>query len=126
SRQPIGDLLARPDVVVVQVDQHRGERQPLLTSFMRAAFRDLVEAPEEALEAVRNQLPVVFRQVIDGVVDRAERARPAFLVEIAAETLSSAHRAGANVVGQLALFTLEFGYHAWPPVKNVNCSAPAD
>src|SRR5262249_3515827 len=124
SRQPVGDLFARPDVVVIQMDQHRSERQPLLTSFVRAAFRDLVETPEQSLEMIRNQLPVLLPRGIAGVVDRAQRARSALLVKITAETLGPTHRAGANIVGQLALFTLELGYHAWPPEKNVNCSAP--
>src|SRR5262245_32467960 len=127
SREPVGDLLAGPGVGVVQVNQHRSQRQPLFTPFVRAAFRDLIETPEEALEMVRDQLPVRSRQVIDGVVDRAERARPALLVEIAAETLWSARRAGSNVLGQLALFSLELGYHACPPEeKTHNCSAVVD
>ena len=110
-------------MVVVQVYQHRSERQSLATSFVRAALRDLIEAPEQALEVIRNQLPVLFRQVIDGVVHRAERARSALLVEIAAEALWSTRRAGANEIRQLALFALERGYHLWPPERDSNCSA---
>ena len=63
-------------MVIIQMDQHRRERQSFLTSVVRAAFRDLVEAAEEPLEMIRNQLPVLPRQTVEGVVDRAARARP--------------------------------------------------
>src|SRR5438094_6171294 len=106
-------------MVVVQVDQHRRERQSFLTSFVRAAFRDLVETAEEPLEMIRNQLPVLPRQVIEGVVDRAERARSPLLVEVTAETLWTACGTRANVVRQFALFALEFGYHRLPPGEEV-------
>src|SRR5216683_2747883 len=119
SRQPVGDLLSRPEMVVVHVDQHRGERQSLLTSFVRAAFRDLVETAEQPLEMIRNQLPVLPRQMIEGVVDRAERARSPFLIEVTAEALRSACRACANVIRQFTLFALEFGYHRLPAAKRV-------
>src|SRR6266550_4081361 len=90
SRQPVGDLLARPEMVVIHMDQHRRERQSLLTSFMWAAFRDFVETAEQALEMIRNQLPVLPRQVVHGVVDRAQGARSALLVEVTAEALRTA------------------------------------
>src|SRR3954463_3670250 len=110
-------------MIVVQVHEHRGERQTLDTTFMRAAFRHLVEAAKQPLEMIRNQFPVLARQVIHGVVDRAERARPAFFVEVTAEALGSTRGAGANVIRQLALFSLELGYHGCPPEKDSNCSA---
>src|SRR5438067_2306373 len=106
-------------MVVVQVDQHRRERQSFLTSFVRAAFRDLVETAEQPLEMIRNQLPVLPRQMINGVVDRAERARSALLIEVAAEALRTACRTRANVSRQLALFALEFGYHRLPSGEEV-------
>jgi len=115
--QPVGDALARPMMVVVDVDEHRCERQTLITSFVRAAFRDLVETAEQPLEMVRNQLPVLAREVVDGVVHRPERARSPFFVEITAETLWSPCRTGANVFGQFALFALELGYHRFPPAR---------
>ena len=111
-------------MVIVQMDQHRRERQSLLTSFVRAAFRDLVETAEQPLEMIRNQLPVLPRQMIDGVVDRAERARSALLIEVTAEALRTACGTRANVVRQFALFGLEFRYHRCPPAKRLNCSAP--
>src|SRR5215471_20045732 len=114
SRQPISDLLARPDMIVVQVDEHGSERQSLRTTFMRAAFRDLVETSEQSLEMIRNQLAVT-RQVVHRIVNRAERARPAVIVEIAAETLRTALRTGADVIRQFLLFALEFSYHLYPP-----------
>src|SRR5260221_7962645 len=123
SRQPVGDLLARPQVVVVDVDQHGREGQSLLTSFVRAAFRNLVETAEQPLEMIRNQLPVLPRQMIEGVVDRAERARSPLLIEITAETLRTACRTRANVLRQFALLALECRYHRFPPAKRHNCSA---
>ena len=88
---------------------------------MRAVFRDLVETAEQPLEVIRNQLPVFTRQMVKGVVDRAERARTAFLVEITAETLRSACGAGANVLREFALLALEFPYLRCPPAKKINC-----
>ena len=74
--EPLRDLLARQAVVVVQVHDHGRQRQPLGAAG-RTPLRDLVEAPEQPLEVVRNQLAVVARQVVDAVVDRPERAGPA-------------------------------------------------
>src|SRR6188768_551955 len=96
------------------MDQHRGERQSLLTSFVRAVFRHLVEAAKQPLEMIRNQLPVLPRQMVERVVDRAERARPALLIEVTAEALRTACRTRANVIRQFALFALELGYHRLP------------
>ena len=110
-------------MVVIQVDQHRRKGQSLLTSFVGTPFRDLVEAAEQPLEMIRNQFPVLPRQVIDGVVDRAERARTALVIEVAAEALRTACRAGANVLREFALLALEFRYHRCPPAKSLNCSA---
>src|SRR5262245_6679703 len=101
-------------MVVVQMDEHGSERQPLFTTFVRAAFRDLVEAAEQPLEMIRNQLAVT-RQVIHRIVHRAERARSAFVVEIAAETLRTALGTGADVLREFLLFALEFRYHLYPP-----------
>src|SRR5258705_10141875 len=111
-------------MVIVQMNQHRRQRQSLLTSFVRAAFRDLVETAEQPLEMIRNQLPVLPRQMVKGVVDRAERARPALLIEVTAEALRTACGTRANVIRQFALFALELGYHRCPPAKRLNCSAP--
>src|SRR4029453_17586533 len=106
-------------MVIVQMDQHRRQRQSLLTAFMRAAFRDLIETAEEALEMIRNQLPVLPRQMVNGVVDRPERARPALLIEITAEALRTACGTRANVIRQFALFGLELRYHRCPPAKRL-------
>src|SRR5450759_1855842 len=101
-------------MVVVHVDQHRRERQPLLTSLVRAAFRDLVETAEQPFEMIRNQLPVLPRQMIEGVVDRAERARSPLLIKVTADALRNAGGTGANVVREFALFALESRYHTFP------------
>src|SRR5450759_5257845 len=106
-------------MVVVHVDQHRRERQPLLTSVVRAAFRDLVETAEQPLEMIRNQLPVVPRQMIEGVVDRAERARSPLVIKVTAEALRTACGTGANVVRQFALFALESRSHRCPPARRL-------
>src|SRR4051812_48742760 len=73
---------------------------------------------------IGNQLPVLPRQMIDGVVDRAERARPALLIEVTAEALRTACGTRANVFRQFALFALELGDHHCPPAKRLNCNAP--
>ena len=49
SRQPVGDLLSCPQMVVVDMDQH-GASGNRFISFVRAAFRHLVEAAEQPLE----------------------------------------------------------------------------
>src|SRR6476619_5694854 len=102
-------------MVVIEMDQHRRERQSLNTCFVRAAFRDLIETAEQPLEMIRNQLPVLPRQMIDGVVNRAQRARSALLIEVTAEALGTACRTRANIIGQFALLALEFRYHRCPP-----------
>src|SRR3982751_3976933 len=111
-------------MVIVQMDQHRRERQSFLTSFVRAAFRDLVETAEEPLETIRNQLPVLSRQMVEGVVDRAERARSPLLVEVTAETLRTTCRTRANVIRQFALFALEFGSQRLPSGEEVIVTPP--
>ncbi|HEX6463605.1 MAG TPA: hypothetical protein VFZ98_04105, partial [Vicinamibacterales bacterium] len=97
-------------MIVVQMDEHGSERQSLRAPFVRTPFRDLIETAEEPLEVIGNQLAVT-RKVIHRIVHRAERARSAMVVEVAAETLRTPKRAGTDVIGQFLLFALEFRYH---------------
>src|SRR3954471_11381065 len=113
-------------MIVIQVDEHGRKRQSLLTSFVGTPFRDLVETAKQPLEMVRNQLPVIAGQVVEGVVDRPQRARPALLIEIATEALRTACRTGTDEIRQLALLALEFRYHCCPPAKKINCRLTFD
>ena len=101
-------------MIVIQVDEHGSQRQSLLTTLVRAAFRDLVETAEQPLEMIRDQLPVT-RQVVHRVVYRAKRTRSAMIVEVAAEALRTALGTGADVLGQFLLVALEFRYDLYPP-----------
>ena len=89
-------------MIVVQVHDHRGQRQPLGAA-LRALLRHLVQAPKQPFEMIGNQLAVLARQVIHAFVDRAEGARAALLVEVTAEALRTARRAGPDEFGQLSL-----------------------
>ncbi len=74
---------------------------------MGTRFRHLVETPEEPFEVIGNQFAVSARQVVHTFINRAEGARPALFVEIAAEALVSACRADADEVRQFLLFLLQ-------------------
>jgi hypothetical protein len=113
-------------MIVVQVDEHGSERQSLDTSLVGTPFRDLVETSKQSFEMIRNQLPVSARQVVNSVIDGAERARSTLLIEVTTETLRAAARTGADVGGQLALLALEFRYHRCPPAKKINCRLTFD
>src|SRR6185295_11083514 len=82
--EPLGDLFAGPEMIVVQVDDHRGQRQPLVAA-RGALLRHLVEASEQPLEMIRDQLPFFTRQVVHTIVDGAERTGAALVVEVTAE-----------------------------------------
>src|SRR3954469_16561789 len=73
--QPADDLLARPVVIVVEVQDDRVQRQPLVAAF-GAAAADVLEAVEQAIEARANGSGL-FRQRVRAFVGGAERARPA-------------------------------------------------
>src|SRR3954471_5553892 len=83
--EPADDLLARPVMIVVQVQDDRVERQPLVAA-LRAAAADVLEAVEEAIEP-RPDRSGVLRQRIGALVGGAERARSALVREVLAERL---------------------------------------
>src|SRR5688572_27183228 len=89
---------------------HRCQRQPLGASLW-TYFHDLVETPEEPFEMVGHQLSVLARQMVDALVDGAERAGAALLIEIAAKALRPACGTGAYELRQLSLFRLECSRH---------------
>src|SRR4029450_10482306 len=64
---------------------------------------------------IRNQLPVLTRQVVDAGVNRAQRSRSALLVEVAAEALVAAQRSRPNELRQLFLFAVEARRHGDSP-----------
>ena len=88
-------------MIVVQVDDHRGQRQPLGAA-LRALFGHLVQAPEQPFEMIRNQLSVLAREVVDPLVDRAKGTGSALLVEITAKALRTAGRADADEFRELS------------------------
>src|SRR5688572_21128467 len=96
------------------MDDHRGERQSLSTP-LGASLRHLVEAAEQPLEVFGYELAVLARQVIHAFVHRAERARAALLVEVAAETLRPALGTIADEVREFLLFVLESCRHRESP-----------
>src|SRR2546421_359794 len=84
--QPADDLLPRPVMIVVQVQDDRVQRQPFVAPF-RAAAADVLEAVEEAIEP-RADGAGVLRQRVGAFVSGAERARSALVGEVLAEGLS--------------------------------------
>src|SRR5918993_3464412 len=105
-REPLRDLLARQPVIVVQVHDHRRERQPLAAP-LRTAFRDFVEAAKQPSQVLGDQLAVIWRQVVDALVYRTQGAGPAALVEVASEALVAAAGARPNEVRKLPLLIFE-------------------
>jgi hypothetical protein len=109
--QPIRDLLARPTVIVIQMDDQWRKRQPLLTLLVGAWLDDFVEAPEQPLEMIGHELSVLAWEMVNALVYGTERAGTTLLVEVAAEALGPARRTRADEIRKLFLFALEFRYH---------------
>src|SRR5262249_29119964 len=88
SLQPLDDLLARPVMIVVQVQDDRVERQTLVAA-LGAAASDVLQAVEEAggTGPDRVRLFRVARQGVGAFVRRAERARSALRRKVLAERL---------------------------------------
>src|SRR5580765_6240725 len=100
--QPGDDLLARPVVIVVEVQDDRVEREPLVAA-LRAAAADILEAVEQAVEP-RPDRAGLLRQRVCALVGRAERARATLGGEIFAERLAGpALRTLCDRVGELDL-----------------------
>src|SRR5215203_204750 len=108
--EPFGDLFAGHPMIVVQMHDHGGQRQTLLAS-LGTNLHHLVEAAEEALEMIGHQFSVLSRQVVHTLVDSPQRARPALLIEVAAEALVAVCRTGANEFRELPLFRLKPSRH---------------
>ena len=94
-REPLGDLLARESVIVVQVNDHWCQRKPLVAT-LRARLHNLIEAAKQPLEMIRDQLSMLPRKVIHAFVHRAEGTRTALFVEVTAEALMGPAGAGAR------------------------------
>jgi hypothetical protein len=73
--EPLDDLLTRPMMIVVQMQDDRVERQPLVAPF-RAAPSHVLEAIEQAIEPRMDVRGLVARQHVRAFVRRAEGARP--------------------------------------------------
>ncbi len=71
-REPLGDLLSRHTVIVVQVDDHGCQRQPLVAA-LRTFLHDLVEAAKQPFEVIGYQLAVLAGQMVHPFVNRAQR-----------------------------------------------------
>jgi len=101
--QPRRDLLARPLVVVVQVDDERADRNLLLAA-RRAPARRVLQAIEEPIQTLRHGVVRVGRQQVDAFVRGAKRARSAVGAEVAPEGLRrAAPDARQDGFGQLDL-----------------------
>ena len=55
---------------------------------------------------------MLAREVIYALINRAQGARPALFVEVAAEALRATARTRADVFREFALLVLEFGRHS--------------
>src|SRR3954449_5749433 len=83
--QPADDLLARPVMIVVEMQDDRVQRQPLVAAF-GAASADVLQTIEEAIEA-RPDRTSFLRQRIRALVSGPERAGATCVGEIFAECL---------------------------------------
>src|SRR5438874_136681 len=103
--QPRDDLLARPMVIVVQVQDDRVQRKPLLAAD-RALPADVLEAIEQATHSRADRMRFfrIARQRVRAFVRRAERAGSTRLREVFAEGLSRTPlRACGDGIGELDL-----------------------
>jgi hypothetical protein len=100
--EPFDDLLARPVMIVVQMQDDRVERQPFIAPF-GAAAPYVLEAIEEAIEPGPDVRILIARQHVGAFVCRAERARPPIVRKILTEGLRAPSRAGGDRVGELDL-----------------------
>jgi hypothetical protein len=112
--EPLDDLLARPMMIVVQMQDDGVERQPLVAAY-GAAAADVLEAVEQTIEAGTDRFRVL-RQRVSAFVRRAERARAAFVREVLAECLcGAAPRAFSDGVRQINLiFARDLMHRASP------------
>src|SRR5471032_705376 len=82
--EPADDHLPRPVMIVVQVQDDRVERQPLVAALGTLAA-DVLEAIEQAIEPRPNRAGFL-RQRICAFVRRAQRARAALVRKVFAES----------------------------------------
>jgi hypothetical protein len=105
--QPVDDLLARPMMIVVQMQDDGVERQPFVAAD-GAAAADVLEAVEQPIEPRPDRVGFlgVARQRIRAFVRRAERAGPTFGRKVLAKGLGRAPlRAFSNRLGELELIS---------------------
>ena len=105
--QPVDDLLSRPVMIVVQVQDDRVERQPFVAA-LGATAANVLEAVEESIETRPDGVRLfwIARQRIRAFVGRAERARSTFGRKVLAKGLSRAPlRAFSNRLGELELIS---------------------
>ena len=103
--KPVDDLLARPVMVVVQMENDRVERQPFVAAF-RATASDVFEAIEETIHARPDRVRFVWipRQRVCAFVCRTESAGSPRIREVLAKRLCrSAPCAGGYRFGELEL-----------------------
>jgi hypothetical protein len=105
--QPVDDLLARPVMIVVQVQDDGVERQPLVAALGTAAA-DVLEAVEQPIETRPDGVRFlgIARQRICAFVRRAKRAGSTFGREVLAKGLGRAPLcAFSNRLGELELIS---------------------
>src|SRR6266851_2663213 len=100
--EPADDLLARPMMIVVEVQDDGVERQPLVTPF-GAAAANVLQTVEQAIQP-RPDRAGLLRQRIGAFIRRTERARSALVGEVLAEGLArTPPGAFSDRVGELDL-----------------------
>src|SRR5471030_2553890 len=123
--EPTDDHLARPVMIVVQVQDDRVERQALVAPF-GAAAADVLEAVEQAIEPGTNRAGFL-RQRVRPFVGRAERARSAGAGEIFAEGLRRAPPCAlGDRVGELNLICAQDLMHPRLPSEPEGILRPTE
>jgi hypothetical protein len=115
--EPVDDLLARPVMIVVEVQDDRVERQALVASH-RTAAPHVFEAVEQAIHSRTDRVRFlrIARQRIRAFVRRAERARATLVRKVFAKGLAGpASGAGGDGLGELELIFARHLMHPEPP-----------
>src|SRR5438874_13656761 len=99
--QPFYDLLARPVMIVVEMQNDRVERQPLVAADGTSPAH-VLEAVEQSIETRPHRRHFAGQRVC-ALVCRAERARSTVVGKIRAERLRPALRARSDRFGELEL-----------------------
>jgi hypothetical protein len=91
-------------MIVVEVDDHRGEQQPLLAAGLRTAANGAFQAVEQAVESLGPNQPDFVGQAVHSLVGRAQGTGGASSHEIVAVGLFGATpHSTPDRIGQVVL-----------------------